>query len=71
MMGVERADSDDLQDVVLDMFFDLLNIKAPAWYQTFLDGRRLTSEKYFFCSTIMLKNLLQCIERREIFVITL
>ena len=25
------------------MFFDLLNIKTPAWYQTFIDGRRLTS----------------------------
>lgn len=26
------------------MFFDLLNIKAPEWYKTFIDGRRLTSE---------------------------
>lgn len=25
------------------MFFDLLNIKSPEWYQTFIDGRRLTS----------------------------
>lgn len=25
------------------MFFDLLNIKPPDWYQTFIDGRRLTS----------------------------
>lgn len=26
------------------MFFDLLNIKPPDWYQTFIDGRRLTSK---------------------------
>jgi hypothetical protein len=26
------------------MFFDLLNIKAPEWYKTFIDGRRLTSQ---------------------------
>ena len=25
------------------MFFDLLNLKSPEWYQTFIDGRRLTS----------------------------
>ncbi|KIM43166.1 hypothetical protein M413DRAFT_443978 [Hebeloma cylindrosporum] len=30
------------REIILDMFFDLLNIKAPAWYQTFIDGRRLT-----------------------------
>jgi len=24
------------------MFFDLLNIKTPDWYQTFISGRRLT-----------------------------
>ena len=29
------------------MFFDLLNIKTPAWYQTFIDGRRLTSAYTF------------------------
>lgn len=32
-----------LQEVVLDFFFDVLNIKTPNWYQTFIDGRRLTS----------------------------
>ena len=32
-----------LQEVILDMFFELLNIKPPEWYQTFIDGRRLTS----------------------------
>jgi rapamycin-insensitive companion of mTOR len=26
------------------MFFDLLNIKTPEWYQTFISGRRLTSK---------------------------
>ncbi|KAF8967140.1 Rapamycin-insensitive companion of mTOR, N-term-domain-containing protein [Flammula alnicola] len=32
----------DTREIILDMFFDLLNIKTPAWYQTFIDGRRLT-----------------------------
>jgi hypothetical protein len=31
------------QEIVLDFFFDLFNIKTPKWYQTFIDGRRLTS----------------------------
>ena len=31
---------------MLDMFFELLNIETPEWYQTFLDGRRLTSEPH-------------------------
>lgn len=26
------------------MFFELLNIETPEWYQTFIDGRRLTSK---------------------------
>ena len=30
------------QEIVLDMFFDLLNIKTPAWYNAFISGRRLT-----------------------------
>jgi rapamycin-insensitive companion of mTOR len=34
------------------MFFDLLNIKPPEWYQTFIDGRRLTSE-FFSLSDIV------------------
>lgn len=33
-----------IQEIILDMFFDLLNIKAPEWYKTFIDGRRLTSK---------------------------
>ncbi|TRM64014.1 Rapamycin-insensitive companion of mTOR, middle domain-containing protein [Schizophyllum amplum] len=32
----------ETREIVLDMFFDLLNIRAPDWYQTFIDGRRLT-----------------------------
>ncbi|KAF9046606.1 Rapamycin-insensitive companion of mTOR, N-term-domain-containing protein [Panaeolus papilionaceus] len=37
-----RIPSLETREIVLDMFFDLLNIKTPAWYQTFIDGRRLT-----------------------------
>ncbi|KAF7288523.1 hypothetical protein HMN09_01381300 [Mycena chlorophos] len=37
-----RIPSLDTREIILDMFFDLLNIKTPEWYQTFLDGRRLT-----------------------------
>ena len=32
-----------IQEIVLDMFFELLNIKTPDWFQSFIDGRRLTS----------------------------
>ena len=32
-----------LQEVVLNMFFEILNIKSPEWYQTFIAGKRLTS----------------------------
>lgn len=32
------------QEIILDMFFELLNIKTPEWFQTFIDGRRLTSQ---------------------------
>ena len=31
------------QEIILDMFFELLNIKTPEWFKTFIDGRRLTS----------------------------
>ncbi|TFK28071.1 hypothetical protein FA15DRAFT_612999 [Coprinopsis marcescibilis] len=37
-----RIPSLENRDLILDMFFDLLNIKSPEWYQTFIDGRRLT-----------------------------
>ncbi|KAG9079106.1 hypothetical protein FS749_008827, partial [Ceratobasidium sp. UAMH 11750] len=29
-------------EVILDMFFDVLNIEVPDWGQAFMDGRRLT-----------------------------
>ncbi|KAF7968453.1 hypothetical protein HWV62_30533 [Athelia sp. TMB] len=32
----------ETREIILDMFFDLLNIKTPEWFQTFIDGRRLT-----------------------------
>jgi len=35
----------DLQEVILDTFFEVLKIKTPDWYSTFLEGRRLTSAK--------------------------
>ncbi|KAG6854116.1 hypothetical protein C0991_010280 [Blastosporella zonata] len=37
-----RIPSLDTREIILDMFFDLLNIKPPDWHQTFIDGRRLT-----------------------------
>ncbi|KAF9242546.1 Rapamycin-insensitive companion of mTOR, N-term-domain-containing protein [Melanogaster broomeanus] len=37
-----RIPSLQTREIILDMFFDLLNIKAPEWYKTFIDGRRLT-----------------------------
>ncbi|KAI6044824.1 Rapamycin-insensitive companion of mTOR, middle domain-containing protein [Pisolithus marmoratus] len=37
-----RIPSLDTREIVLDMFFNLLNIKPPEWYKTFIDGRRLT-----------------------------
>ncbi|KAK7048427.1 Rapamycin-insensitive companion of mTOR, N-term-domain-containing protein [Favolaschia claudopus] len=37
-----RIPSLDTREIILDMFFDLLSIKTPEWYQTFIDGRRLT-----------------------------
>lgn len=33
-----------VQEVILDMFFNLLKIKTPEWYKSFISGRRLTSE---------------------------
>ncbi|TFK40828.1 Rapamycin-insensitive companion of mTOR, N-term-domain-containing protein [Crucibulum laeve] len=32
----------DTREIILDMFFELLNIKSSEWFQTFIDGRRLT-----------------------------
>lgn len=33
-----------IQEVILDLFFEVLNVKPPSWYQAFLNGRRLTSK---------------------------
>ncbi|TFK88497.1 hypothetical protein K466DRAFT_488810 [Polyporus arcularius HHB13444] len=32
----------ETREIILDMFFDLLNIKPPEWHRAFIDGRRLT-----------------------------
>ncbi|KAI0346017.1 hypothetical protein BDW22DRAFT_1353679 [Trametopsis cervina] len=37
-----RIPSLSTREIILDMFFDLFNIKPPEWHQAFLDGRRLT-----------------------------
>lgn len=41
----------------MDLFFELLNIHTPEWYQTFIDGRRLTSEKKQGLSIFLLYEL--------------
>ncbi|KAG9227446.1 hypothetical protein PTI98_010973 [Pleurotus ostreatus] len=42
LVNTLRIPSLEARDVVLDMFFDLLNIKIPEWHKVFVDGRRLT-----------------------------
>lgn len=37
-----RIPSVETREIILNMFFSLLKIKTPEWYQTFIDGRRLT-----------------------------
>lgn len=37
-----RIPSLEPREIILDMFFELLNIKTPAWYKAFINGRRLT-----------------------------
>ncbi|KAK0487570.1 Rapamycin-insensitive companion of mTOR, N-term-domain-containing protein [Armillaria novae-zelandiae] len=37
-----RIPSVETREIILNMFFNLLKIKTPEWYQTFIDGRRLT-----------------------------
>ncbi|KAF8272211.1 Rapamycin-insensitive companion of mTOR, N-term-domain-containing protein [Lactarius quietus] len=37
-----RIPSLEPREIVLDMFFELLNIKTPEWYNAFISGRRLT-----------------------------
>ncbi|KAI0632054.1 hypothetical protein C8Q77DRAFT_1158732 [Trametes polyzona] len=38
-----RIPSLETREIILDMFFDLLNIKPPEWHRAFIDGRRLTT----------------------------
>nr|VWP00964.1 Guanyl nucleotide exchange factor Sql2 [Ganoderma boninense] len=40
-----RIPSLETREVILDMFFVILNIKPPEWHQAFIDGRRLTTAK--------------------------
>ncbi|KAF8606948.1 hypothetical protein BDV93DRAFT_331061 [Ceratobasidium sp. AG-I] len=37
-----RIPSMETREVILDMFFEILNIEVPDWGQAFMDGRRLT-----------------------------
>ncbi|CAE6437545.1 unnamed protein product [Rhizoctonia solani] len=37
-----RIPSMEAREVILDMFFEILNIEVPDWGQAFMDGRRLT-----------------------------
>ncbi len=53
-----------LQELILDMFFDLFNIKPPEWHQAFIDGRRLTSELIYHTLTVVLR-VSQCMVRRS------
>jgi rapamycin-insensitive companion of mTOR len=39
-----RIPNMDTREIILDMFFEVLNIKPVEWYRAFLDGRRLTSK---------------------------
>jgi rapamycin-insensitive companion of mTOR len=45
------------------MFFDLLNIKTPEWFQTFIDGRRLTSESMSVINASTIDETLQVYRR--------
>ncbi|KAF8645235.1 hypothetical protein AX16_008062 [Volvariella volvacea WC 439] len=42
LINTLRIPSLQTRDIVLDMFFSLLDIKSTGWSQPFLDGRRLT-----------------------------
>ncbi|KLO15978.1 hypothetical protein SCHPADRAFT_823888 [Schizopora paradoxa] len=42
MVDTLRIPTLETREIILDMFFDLLNIKTPEWYKTFIDGKRLT-----------------------------
>ena len=53
-----RIPNMDTREIILDMFFEVLNIKPVEWYRAFLDGRRLTSKFSFCCAIGLIKNLL-------------
>ncbi|KIK69496.1 hypothetical protein GYMLUDRAFT_33864 [Collybiopsis luxurians FD-317 M1] len=38
-----RIPSLETREIILNMFFEILNIKTPEWYSTFIAGRRLTT----------------------------
>ncbi|KAJ8516654.1 hypothetical protein ONZ45_g6075 [Pleurotus djamor] len=42
LVNTLRIPSLETRDIILDMFFDLLNIRVPDWHKLFLDGKRLT-----------------------------
>lgn len=42
LVDVIRLPSLETRDIVLDMFFELFDIKSPEWADTFISGRRLT-----------------------------
>ncbi|KAG8904203.1 hypothetical protein FRB99_002106 [Tulasnella sp. 403] len=37
-----RIPSLEAREIVLDLFFEVLKIETPGWYQAYIDGRRLT-----------------------------
>ncbi|KAJ4482113.1 Rapamycin-insensitive companion of mTOR, N-term-domain-containing protein [Lentinula aciculospora] len=43
LVNTLRLPSLETREVVLNMFFEVLNIKSPEWYQTFIAGKRLTT----------------------------
>jgi rapamycin-insensitive companion of mTOR len=47
-----RVPSTDTREIVLDMFFEVLNIKPAEWYRAFLDGKRLTSKHNILLGSI-------------------
>src|SRR6267154_3039459 len=66
----KKIDLPRFQEIVLDMFFDLFNIKAPQWYKTFIDGRRLTSRSASHHSLLVIQGRVQCTENHELFRIS-
>jgi hypothetical protein len=64
--ALEDKNSHQFKEIVLDMFFDLFNIKAPQWYKTFIDGRRLTSGSSSHHGLLVTQGLVQCIGNPEL-----